>query len=244
MSRHALRPLLLATLLAFGSPMTAAAQSAPSIAVPSDATLLSVSASADVKRAPDVASIGAGVVTQAADANAAMRANAEQMQKVMAAIRAAGIAVKDIRTSGINLSPQYRYAENQPPAITGYQASNNVDLKVRDLGKLGKVLDALVASGANQVNGPSFEIDQPDAVQDEARRAALDKAQARAQMYAKSLGLQVRRIVSISEGGGFNPPMPMPMVRMAAMAKDAGTEVSPGENTVGASIDVVFELGK
>ncbi len=244
MSRHALRPLLLATLLAFGSPMTAAAQSAPSIAVPSDATLLSVSASADVKRAPDVASIGAGVVTQAADANAAMRANAEQMQKVMAAIRAAGIADKDIRTSGINLSPQYRYAENQPPAITGYQASNNVDLKVRDLGKLGKVLDALVASGANQVNGPSFEIDQPDAVQDEARRAALDKAQARAQMYAKSLGLQVRRIVSISEGGGFNPPMPMPMVRMAAMAKDAGTEVSPGENTVSASIDVVFELGK
>jgi len=244
MSRHALRPLLLATLLAFGSPMTAAAQSAPSIAVPSDATLLSVSASADVKRAPDVASIGAGVVTQAADANAAMRANAEQMQKVMAAIRAAGIADKDIRTSGINLSPQYRYAENQPPAITGYQASNNVDLKVRDLGKLGKVLDALVASGANQVNGPSFEIDQPDAVQDEARRAALDKAQARAQMYAKSLGLRVRRIVSISEGGGFNPPMPMPMVRMAAMAKDAGTEVSPGENTVGASIDVVFELGK
>ena len=244
MSRHALRPLLLATLLAFGSPMTAAAQSAPSIAVPSDATLLSVSASADVKRAPDVASIGAGVVTQAADANAAMRANAEQMQKVMAAIRAAGIADKDIRTSGINLSPQYRYAENQPPAITGYQASNNVDLKVRDLGKLGKVLDALVASGANQVNGPSFEIDQPDAVQDEARRAALDKAQARAQMYAKSLGLQVRRIVSISEGGGFNPPMPMPMVRLAAMAKDAGTEVSPGENTVGASIDVVFELGK
>ena len=244
MSRHALRPLLLATLLAFGSPMTAAAQSAPSIAVPSDATLLSVSASADVKRAPDVASIGAGVVTQAADANAAMRANAEQMQKVMAAIRAAGIADKDIRTSGINLSPQYRYAENQPPAITGYQASNNVDLTVRDLGKLGKVLDALVASGANQVNGPSFEIDQPDAVQDEARRAALDKAQARAQMYAKSLGLRVRRIVSISEGGGFNPPMPMPMVRMAAMAKDAGTEVSPGENTVGASIDVVFELGK
>ena len=244
MSRHALRPLLLATLLAFGSPMTAAAQSAPSIAVPSDATLLSVSASADVKRAPDVASIGAGVVTQAADANAAMRANAERMQQVMAAIRAAGIADKDIRTSGINLSPQYRYAENQPPAITGYQASNNVDLKVRDLGKLGKVLDALVASGANQVNGPSFEIDQPDAVQDEARRAALDKAQARAQMYAKSLGLRVRRIVSISEGGGFNPPMPMPMVRMAAMAKDAGTEVSPGENTVGASIDVVFELGK
>ena len=246
MSRPILRPLLLSTLLGLGTTMTACAQTQPATghAIAADATLLSVSASADVKHAPDVASVSAGVVTQAADANSAMRANAEQMQKVMAAIRDAGIADKDIQTSGVNLNPNYKYAENQAPAITGYQASNTVNLKVRDLAKLGKVLDALVASGANQVNGPSFEIDQPDAVQDEARRAALAKAQARAGMYAKSLGLQVRRIVSISEGGGFQPPMPMPMVRMQAMAKDAGTEVSPGENTVTASIDVVFELGK
>jgi uncharacterized protein YggE len=245
MSRPALRPLLLAACLALGSPMTAAAQSAstPPIAMSADGTLLSVSASAEVKRAPDVASMSAGVVTQAADANAAMRANAEQMQKVMAAIRAAGIADKDIQTSGINLNPNYRYAENQPPAITGYQASNNVNLKVRDLAKLGKVLDALVASGANQVNGPSFDIDKPDAVQDEARRAARENARARANMYAQALGLQVRRIVSISEGGGFQPPMPMPMVRMQAMAKDAGTEVAPGDNSVGASLAVVFEPG-
>jgi len=243
--RPMLRPLLLATLVALGTTMTACAQTQPAAyAIPADGTLLSVSASADVKHAPDVATISAGVVTQAADANSAMRANAGQMQKVMAAIRDAGIAEKDIQTSGVNLNPNYKYAENQAPTITGYQASNTVNLKVRDLAKLGKVLDALVASGANQVNGPSFEIDQPDAVQDEARRAALGKAQARAGMYAKSLGLQVRRIVSISEGGGFQPPMPVPMVRMAAMAKDAGTEISPGENTVGASIDVVFELGK
>ena len=241
--RPMLRPLLLATLVALGTTMTACAQTQPAAyAIPVDGTLLSVSASADARRAPDVATISAGVVTQAADANSAMRANAAQMQKVMAAIREAGIADKDIQTSGVNLNPNYKYAENQAPTITGYQASNTVNLKVRDLARLGKVLDALVASGANQVNGPSFEIDQPDAVQDEARRAALAKAQARAGMYAKSLGLQVRRIVSISEGGGFQPPMPM--VRMAAMAKDAGTEVSPGENTVSANIDVVFELGK
>jgi uncharacterized protein YggE len=245
--RPVLRPLLLATFIALGTTMTACAQTQPAAgyAIPADGTLLSVSASADVKHAPDVAGVSAGVVTQAADANAAMRANAEQMQKVMAAIRAAGIADKDIQTSGISLNPQYRYAENQPPAITGYQASNNVNLKVRDLAKLGKVLDALVASGANQVNGPSFEIDQPDSVQDEARRNALAKAQARADMYAKTLGLQVRRIVSISDGGGFSPPVPMPMVRMQAMsAKAADTEIAPGENTVSASVDVVFELGK
>lgn len=226
--------------------MTACAQTQPATgyAIPADGTLLSVSASADVKHAPDVATVSAGVVTQAADANSAMRANADQMQKVMAAIRAAGIADKDIQTSGVSLNPNYKYAENQAPTITGYQASNSVNLKVRDLARLGKVLDALVASGANQVNGPTFEIDQPDAVQDQARREALAKAQARAAMYAKTLGLQVRRIVSISEGGGFAPPVPMPMVRMAAMAKDAGTEIAPGENTVSASIDVVFELGK
>ena len=247
MSRPILRPLLLSTLVALGTTMTACAQTQPAAgyAIPADGTLLSVSASAEVKHAPDVASVSAGVVTQGADANAAMRANAEQMQEVMAAIRAAGIADKDIQTSGINLNPQYRYAENQPPAITGYQASNSVNLKVRDLAKLGKVLDALVASGANQVNGPSFEIDQPDAVQDEARRAALGKAQERAAMYAKSLGLQVRRIVSISEGGSFSPPVPGPMIMVTgSRMKAADTAVSPGENTVGASIEVVFELGK
>lgn len=246
MSGPALRPLLLATFLALGSPMTACAQtpSVNSYAIPADGTLLSVSASADVKHAPDVASVSAGVVTQAADANAAMRANAEQMQKVMATIRAAGIADKDIQTSGINLNPNYKYTDNQPPTITGYQASNTVNLKVRDLPKLGKVLDALVASGANQVNGPSFDIDQPDAVQDEARRAALAKAQARAAMYAKALGLQVRRIVTISEGGGFQSPIPMPMMAMARVKAEADTSVAPGENTVSASVDVVFELGK
>jgi hypothetical protein len=220
------------------------AQQAPPPVVAADSTLLQVSAHAEAHRVPDVATISAGVVTQAADANAAMRANAQQMDKVMAAVRAAGIAERDIQTSGINVNPQYRYAENQPPAITGYQASNTVNLKVRDIGKLGRVLDALVASGANQVNGPSFEIDQPDAVYDEARRAALDKAQARAAMYAKTLGLRVRRIVSIGEGGGYRPPVPMPMMAMAKAMDRAETQVAPGENILGADLDVVFELGR
>lgn len=235
--------MLLTAALALGSLTTAACAQQPSVAG-SDGTLLSVSAQAEARRVPDVATLSAGVVTQAADANAAMRANAAQMDKVMASIRTAGIAERDIQTSGINLNPQYKYTENQPPAITGYQASNTVNLKVRDIGKLGKVLDALVASGANQVNGPSFEIDKPEAAYDEARRAALEKAQARAQMYAKALGLKVRRIVSIDEGGGFQPPRPMPMMAMAARSEKAyDTAVSPGETTLNASIDVVFELG-
>jgi len=233
--------LLLAGLLALGPFTMTHAHDRPALAT-SDGTLLSVSAHAEASRVPDVASLSTGVVTQAADANAALKANSAQMAKVVATIRAAGVAERDVQTSGISIQPQYRYAENQPPVITGYQASNTVNIKVRDIGKLGEVLDALVASGANQVNGPNFEIDQPEAVYDEARQAALKQAQARAAMYAQSLDLRVRRIVSISEGGGFQPPMPM----MKAMAMDARMEsapVAPGETTLGANLDVVFELG-
>jgi len=241
---RSLRSLLLAATLAFGaSTMTAAAQDTGN-GIAADSTLLSVSAQGEAHRVPDVATVSSGVVTQAADANAAMRANADEMARVMAAIKAAGIAERDIQTSGINLNPQYKYAENQAPAIIGYQASNTVSLKVRDIAKLGKVLDALVASGANQVNGPSFEIDQPEQAYDEARRSALEQAQARAAMYAKSLGMRVRRIVSISEGAGFQPPRPMPMMAMARAEKAADTSVSPGESTLTANLDVVFELGR
>jgi uncharacterized protein YggE len=239
-----LRPLVLAAALALGAaPMTSSAQTLP-VAVSADGTLLSVSSQAEARRVPDIATVSAGVVTQAADANAAMRANAEQMAKVVAAIKAAGIAERDVQTSGVNLNPQYRYAENQPPAITGYQASNNVNVLVRDVAKLGKILDALVATGANQVNGPSFDVEDKESAYDEARKLALDKAQQRAAMYAKSLGMQVRRIVSISEGGGFAPPRPMAVMSMARAEKMADTSISPGENTLSVNLDVVFELGR
>jgi len=243
-----LRPLMLALVLATalsGSPMTANAQPQTDATYAAQGTLLSVSAEASAHRVPDVATLSTGVVTQAADANAAMRANAVQMDKVMAAIRAAGIAERDVQTSGINLNPQYKYVENAPPSIVGYQASNTVNVKVRDLSKLGKVLDTFVDVGANQINGPSFEVDKPDEAYDEARVTALKKAQARAQTYADALGLKVRRIVSIGEGGA-SFPRPMPMLR--AMAADAGfakeTSVAPGETSLSVSIEVVFELGR
>jgi len=242
-SHLVLRPLVLAAALALGActPMSSPAQTTPYVAT--DGTLLNVSAEAEAKRVPDIARLSTGVVTQAADANAAMRANAEQMAKVVTAIKAAGIAERDIQTSGINLNPRYNYQQNQPPTITGYEANNTVNIVVRDIAKLGKILDALVAVGANQVNGPSFDVDKKDEAYDEARRSAIEKAQARAEMYAKTLGMKVRRIVSISEGGNFQPPIPM--MRMEAMsAKAADTSVSPGENTLSVNLNVVFELGQ
>ena len=233
----------LALAIAFGSTaMTAAAQPHASV-TSTDGTLLSVSATGEASRAPDVATASAGVVTQAPDANTAMRANATQMQKVVAAIRAAGVAERDIQTTGISIHPSYRHVDNEEPRISGYNASNSVNLKVRDIAKLGEVLDALVASGANNVNGPSFGIDQPEAVYDEARRKALEQGRARADMYAGTLGLRVRRIVSISEGGRIQGPQPM--YAMRAMAMDAeSTPVAPGENTLTANLEIVFELGR
>jgi len=239
-----LRPLVLAAALALGANAMSASAQTPTM-VSTDGTLLSVSAQAEAKRIPDIATLSAGVVTQAADANGALRANADEMTKVVAAIRAAGIAERDIQTSGINLNPQYRYAENQPPVITGYQASNNVSLTVRDIAKLGKILDALVATGANQINGPTFDVDDKQSAYDEARRAAVEQAQTRAQMYAKTLGMRVRRIVSISEGGGYGPPRPMPILAMARMEKDsADTPIAAGESSLSVTLDIVFELGR
>lgn len=237
-------PLLLALSLATGAVMTAHAQTPAPYAIPADGTLLNIASEAEAKRVPDVATLSAGVVTQAPDGDAAMRQNAQQMEKVMQAIRGAGIAEKDVQTSGITLYPQYTYKEGQTPRITGYQASNTVNLKVRDLTRLGKVLEVLAAQGANQINGPSFEIDRPEPVYDEARVAALKQAQARAETYAKALGLRVRRIVSLSEGRGGGV-RPMPMMRMQAMAADAAAPpVSPGETSLSVSLDVTFELGK
>jgi len=239
------KPALLALALATGVPaMTAQAQAGPAFNLPSDATLLNVSADAESRRVPDVATLSAGVVTQAADGNAAMRQNAEQMSKVVAAIKGAGIAERDIQTSGINLNPQYDFKDGQAPRITGYQASNNVSLKVRDIAKLGKLFDLLAAQGANQINGPTFEVDQPEPAYDEARLAALKKAQARAETYARALGLKVRRIVSISEGrsGGMRPVMMMAAAPRAKAEMD--TSVSPGETTLSVNLDVTFELGK
>ena len=233
----------LATLLAAfamtAAPGTALAQAAPA----SDGTLLSVSSRAEARKAPDIATFSAGVVTQAADGNAALRQNAEQMNRVLAALKTAGVDGKDVQTSGINLNPQYRYEDNQPPRITGYQASNTVNVKLREVAKMGKVLDALVASGANQVNGPSFGIDDPEPLYDRARLDALKAARARAETYAGALGVRVRRIVSISEGGAA---MPSPMPRMAMMKAEAydSTPVAAGESSVSVNLDVVFELGR
>jgi uncharacterized protein YggE len=207
-----------------------------------DGTLLDVTATGKTTRVPDLATIRAGVVTQAPTAAAALSDNANRMSAVLSALKRAGIQPRDVATANVSLQPQYRYEDNKPPVITGYQATNTVSIRFRDIAKSGQILDALVAQGANQIDGPNLSLDQPDAALDEARVDAVKRAQARAQLYAKAAGLSVSRILTIAEGGEIaGPPPPMPVYRMAA-AKAADTQVMPGESDVTVTITVRFLL--
>lgn len=207
-----------------------------------DGTLLDITATGKTTRVPDLATIRAGVVTQAPTAAAALSDNANRMSAVLSALKRAGIQPRDIATANVSLQPQYRYEDNKPPVITGYQATNTVSIRFRDIAKSGVILDALVAQGANQIDGPNLSLDQPDAALDEARVDAVKRAQARAQLYAKAAGLSVSRILTIAEGGEIaGPPPPMPVYRMAA-AKAADTQVMPGESDITVTITVRFLL--
>jgi hypothetical protein len=220
----------------------AMAQQGPAIAQTIAGTRLDVSATGEATRVPDIAVINAGVVTRAATATAALQQNAARMERVRAALKRAGIADRDIQTSNINLNPEYRYVDNQPPALTGYTASNQVNVRFRDIATTGKILDALVAEGANQISGPNLTIDQPEAALDEARTKALAAGRARAELYARSLGMRVVRLVSVTESGGnYGPPPPMP-VMMEARAQAAYAKVDPGEQKLSVSLGMTFEL--
>jgi len=236
----AFAPIALAALAL--TPAAASAQDGRPPAPPPPGTRLDIVAVGETVKVPDLAVISAGVVTQAADASTAMRDNAAGMAKVIAAIRKAGVAERDIATSTIGLSPQYRYGENLPPVITGYQASNTLTIRFRDVAKSGTILDALVAAGVNQISGPTLQIDKPQAAEDEARIAAVKTARARAQLYADATGLKVKRILSISEAGGYSPPQPVMYMVKSARGEAADTTINPGEQTVGVSVTVSFML--
>lgn len=206
-------------------------------------TRLDISAVGEVTRVPDLATISAGVVSRAATATAALRDTATRMARVREALRAAGIADRDVQTGNINLSPQYTYANNQPPKLDGYSASNQLTVRFHDIAGTGKILDALVAEGANQISGPNLSVDKPEAALDEARGLAVATAKARAQLYARSLGLRVVRVVSVSESGGYAPPPPMPpMVMMTARGERDQTAIEPGEQKLQVSVQMTFEL--
>lgn len=232
-----------------------------------NSALLSLTAEGRTRRAPDLALFSAGVVTQAANATEALTDNNRKMERVIAALKRAGIADRDIQTSAVSLQPRYNNPDleaqiraretrqpyvpsNEPPRIIGYEARNTVQVRVRRLGEMGRIIDTLIAQGANQVDGPTFTLDEPRAAQDEARADAVAIGRQRAELYARAAGMRVGRILAISEGGGFypvqqsivvtgarlgGPPPPPPM-------PESGSPVSPGELELALSVSMQFEL--
>lgn len=201
---------------------------------------LSVTGQGEARIAPDLAEISLGVTSQAESAAAAMEQNAEQQTAVIDALKAAGIEAADIQTSGLNLQPRMDYPENGSPTINGYEATNMVSVRVTEIEKLGEVLDAIVAAGANQINGINFQREDAGASEDQARSAAVEDARHKAEVLAKAAGLElgpviVMRDAPVSEG-------PRPMMMRAESASAASTPVEAGELTVSAQVQVDYAM--
>jgi uncharacterized protein YggE len=234
----------LAVALALAAAPMAVASGAAAQDAQFRATTLSLSAYGETAARPDLATITTGVQVKAATAAEAMRQNADQMSRVVATLKARGIADRDIQTSGLNLSPQYIYENNQPPRLDGYMASNQVTVTVRDLARLGQAADAVVAAGANQINGIGFGLANPTPVEDQSRKAAVEALTAKANLYAQAAGYRVARLVSLSESGGYTPQPPQPKF-VRAMAADAGsTPIEGGELKVRVDVQASYELVK
>jgi uncharacterized protein YggE len=232
-----------AALLAAGGAGAAAAQPAGAAAAdtPFRATTLDVSGSGEVEARPDMAVINLGVATEAATADAALADNNRRMAAAMAALKAAGIPARDIQTAGLNLSPKYVYEANQPPRLAGYQASDDVRITVRELARLGPAVDAVVGAGANQVNGVSFGLADRAAAESAARERAVRAAEAKAQEYARALGLKVLRLVSMGEGEPAIAPRPL-MMTAARRTLAEPTPIAAGELQVRVDVTAVYEL--
>jgi len=238
-----MKTALLAGLM-FGAAAIAAPAAAQQAAITQTitGTRLDVSATGEVTRVPDVAIISAGVVTRAPTATGALQEAATRMARVQAALERAGIAARDIQTSNLSLNPEYRYENNQAPQLVAYTASNQLSVRFRDIRNSGKILDALVKEGANQINGPNLTIDKPEAALDEARAKAVAQGRARAELYARSLGMRVVKIGSVSESGGYAPPPMPPMVMMAERSQAADSKIDAGEQKLSVSVSMTFEL--
>jgi len=216
-------------------------------------TTLTINAEAKINVAPDIAYISAGVTEERATASEAMSAQAAAMNGVFSALEKAGIAAKDMQTSGLSLYPRYDYLEvtqrdgsvRGEQKLAGYVASNNITARVRKLDTLGATIDSLVKAGGNTFSGVTFALDNDKDLKNQARTQAMKEALAKAELYANAAGLKVARIVTISEGYEYSPqPVMMARAEMAMMDASAPTPVAAGEVGVTASVSVLFELVK
>lgn len=235
-----------AFMLALSAPLTMLAVPVQAAAVAeghSHAPQVSLTVSESVFSAPDLATIGAGVLTRAATAQEAAQQNALAMEKVVERLHALGIASKDIQTSNFNLSPQYDYdQETREQRFRGYQASNQVTVNLHDLDRVGQVLDALVAAGANNINGPSFVLEDNVKAQIAAREKAFQRGKRIAQDYARMAGYSSVKLLEVSESYQSQSPRPYMALRAAASSGEAATPIEPGEVATEVTMSLKFAM--
>jgi uncharacterized protein YggE len=206
---------------------------------------IAVSGIGTVVTAPDVADLRLGVTFTRPTVRAARADAAAAMTKVIAALKALGIADKDIQTTNISLQPAYDYTSNaNPPRITGYTLSNGVAVTVRDLDKVGDAIDNALAAGAKTFDGVSFRVDDPAKAQQKARTDAMTQARAHADTLAAAAGVTITGVASISETSAQTPyPIFYGAERGAAAAKDVATPVQVGTTDVTITVSVVYLIG-
>lgn len=207
-------------------------------------SVLRTSGTATVKAAPDEARVSVGVVTSAATAEEAASQNAAQVERVLAALRKELGSAGEIKTQNYSIYPEYRQPgrDGGEPQISGYRAQNTVEVRVTDIAKVGPVIDAATANGSNQIHGVEFGIQDETELRAKALQEAARKARANADALAKGLGLTVRRIVSVEEGGPtVVQPYRRPMAEMAMSAK-AATPIEEGEVEVQATVTMTVEF--
>jgi hypothetical protein len=235
------RPLpLLAIIFVTGA--LSAACTAPAGATPPE-RIFSVSGHGEARGAPDIAMVSAGVRTEGPTAKEALQRNTAEMTGVFKAMKALGIADKDMQTSNFSVQPVYKqYPPSQPgpQLIVGYQVFNQVTATVRELPRLGEALDAFVTAGANELYGVQFTIDKPDALQDQAREDAVKDAMRKADLMAKAAGVKLGRLMTMSESGGGRP-RPAAMAEMR-MAKAAPVPIAAGEQVLEADVSLTYEI--
>ena len=214
-----------------------------------DEGVISVTGIGEISAAPDTAYVSSGVTSQGATAREALDANSAAMEQLIATLKEAGIAERDIQTSNFSVNPNYVYSDardaegySQPPRIDGYQVSNTVTVRIRDLDSLGQVLDQQVSVGANTINGISFAVEDTTALEDEARKAAFADARRKAELYAETAGEDLGDVVSITENQGYSSPQPMQMRAAMAYDESAKVPVATGELTFQISVQVTWDV--
>ncbi len=205
---------------------------------------LSVVGEGQVSAVPDMATFSTGVVASAKTAEEALAANSKSMSDLIAAVRDAGIEQKDIATSGFSIQPQYSQPtqnNREPPRVVGYEVRNTVTVKVRDLTRLGTLLDRMVQAGANQAGGLHFGVAEPRVLEEKARIAALQDGIAQAKTLAEAAGVRLLRLRRIAPGerGGVAFPAP-PMMMMKADAR--AVPVEAGEISAQSQVTLVYDI--